>query len=295
MDINSFLYFQTVAKYENMSKAAEELHLSQPALSKSISMLEEHLGVELFDRNGRSIKLNRYGKFFLERTELILREIERAKEDLTNLVSPGHGEVSLGFMHTLGLEVIPSLMMEAKKRFPQMRFQLSQSNSSVIMKKLELGELDLCLVSSLESSKNVHWEKLWEEELFLIVPKDHPLSQSKKVKISDFAEEPFISIKKGNSLRNYVDAIYKREGFQLNVAFEGEEVHTVAGLVESGLGVSLIPQIKGLDQYDVQIIRVDAKDCKREIGLSYIKHRYMSEAVKQFIVFVKEFFHVLPK
>ena len=80
-----------------------------------------------------------------------------------------------------------------------------------------------------------------------------------------------------------MDAIYKREGFQLNVAFEGEEVHTIAGLVESGLGVSLIPQIKGLDQYDVQIIRVDAKDCKREIGLSYIKHRYMSEAVNNLL------------
>src|SRR5690606_5674847 len=109
--------------------------------------------------------------------------------------------VSLGFMHTLGLEVIPSLMMKAKKRFPHMRFQLTQSNSSVIMKKLETGELDICLVSSLETSKDVHWEKLWEEELFLIVPKQHPLKNRKKVKLAEFAMEPFISIKKGNSLR----------------------------------------------------------------------------------------------
>lgn len=290
LDINALIYFQTVAKYENMSRAAETLHISQPALSKSIAMLEEYLGVELFDRNGRSIKLNRYGKFFLERTNLILKEIERAKEDLTNLVTPDVGEVSLGFMHTLGLEVIPSLMMKVKKRFPHMRFQLTQSNSSVIMKKLEMGELDICLVSSLETSKDVHWEKLWEEELFLIVPKQHPLKNRKKVKLAEFAKEPFISIKKGNSLRKYVDEIFKREGFQLNVAFEGEEVHTIAGLVESGLGVSLIPHIKGLDQYNVHIIQVDAKDCKREIGLSYLKNRYMSGAVKQFIEYVREFF-----
>ncbi|NLY81044.1 MAG: LysR family transcriptional regulator [Lysinibacillus sp.] len=290
MDINALIYFQTVAKYENMSRAAEELHLTQPALSKSISMLEEDLGVELFDRNGRSIKLNRYGKFLLERTDIILREVERAKEDLANLVSPNYGEVSLGFMHTLGLEVIPSLMMEARKLLPHMRFQLTQSNSSVIMRKLEVGELDICLVSSLETSKDVHWEKLWEEELFLIVPKNHPLKDRERVKLSEFASDPFISIKKGNSLRKYVDEIFKREGYRLNVAFEGEEVHTIAGLVESGLGVSLIPQIKGLDQYEVGIIRVDAKDCKREIGLSYLNNRYMSGAVKQFIQFIREFF-----
>lgn len=295
MDINALIYFQTVAKYENMSRAAEELHITQPALSKSISMLEEDLGVELFDRNGRSIKLNRYGKFFLERTDLILRELERAKEDLANLVSPNYGEVSLGFMHTLGLEVIPSLMMEAKKVFPHMRFQLTQSNSSVIMRKLEVGELDICLVSSLETSKDVHWEKLWEEELYLIVPKNHPLNNRSSVKLSEFAEEPFISIKKGNSLRKYVDEIFKSEGYRLNVAFEGEEVHTIAGLVESGLGVSLIPQIKGLDQYEVQIIRVDATNCKREIGLSFLNNRYMSGAVSQFIEFIREFFKSKPQ
>lgn len=295
MDINALIYFQTVAKYENMSRAAEELHITQPALSKSISMLEEYLRVELFDRNGKSIKLNRYGKFFLERTDIILREIERAKEDLTNLVSPNFGEVSIGFMHTLGLEVIPSLMMEAKNVFPQMRFQLTQSNSSVIMRKLEVGELDICLVSSLETNRDVHWEKLWEEELFLIVPKHHPLKDRDYVKLSEFAEEPFISIKKGNSLRKYVDEIFKREGFRLNVAFEGEEVHTIAGLVESGLGVSLIPQIKGLDQYAVEIIRVDAMNCKREIGLSYLNNRYMSAAVCQFIEFIREFFKSNPQ
>ncbi len=118
MDFTSLIYFQTVAKYENMSRASEHLHISQPALSKSISLLEESLGVVLFDRYGRSIKLNRYGKFFLERTEIILREFERTKEDLQNMVAPGHGEVSLGFMHTLGLEVIPSLMTDLKQLFP---------------------------------------------------------------------------------------------------------------------------------------------------------------------------------
>lgn len=290
MDLNSLLYFVTVAKFENMSRASEQLHLSQPALSKSIALLEDNLGVELFDRNGRSIKLNRYGKFFLERAENIIRDYKKAKDDLTNLVSPGFGEVSLGFMHTLGLEVIPSLLTEIRNVYPNMTFQLTQSNSSILMKKLQLGELDVCLISSLEMNDDVVWEKLWEEKLFLIVPHKHPLQDKTRVKLDEFANEPFISIKKGNSLRKSVDEIFKSEGFRLNVAFEGEEVHTVAGLVESGLGVSLVPKIKGIEQYDLHMIEVDTPNCKREIGLAYIEQRYMSEVTKQFTEYIRGFF-----
>ncbi len=290
MDFTSLIYFRTVAKYENMSRASEHLHISQPALSKSISLLEDSLGVVLFDRNGRSIKLNRYGKFFLERTEFILREFERTKEDLHNMITPGYGEVSIGFMHTLGLEIIPTLMTDVKRDFPYMRLQLTQNNSSALMEKLINGELDLCLISSLETNSDVIWEKLWDEELYLIVPKTHRLKSRKTVKVHEFALDPFISIKKGNSLRKTVDELFSNEGFKLNVAFEGEEVHTVAGLVESGLGVSLIPKIKGLEQYELQIIHVDSNECKREIGLAYIDHRYLSEVTIQFAKYIRNYF-----
>ncbi|SOC36236.1 LysR family transcriptional regulator [Ureibacillus acetophenoni] len=295
MDFTSLIYFQTVAKYENMSRAAELLHISQPALSKSISLLEESLGVILFDRNGRSIKLNRYGTFFLERVDAILREYERTKEELRNMVAPGTGEVSLGFMHTLGLKVIPSLMTDVKKQFPHMKFLLTQSNSSVLMKKLEMGELDLCLISSLDTTSHVIWEKLWEEELFLIVPKNHRLSRKKIVRLEEFAHDPFISIKRGNSLRQSVDELFNKEGFTLNIAFEGEEVHTIAGLVESGLGVSLIPKIKGLELYNLRIIRVDSEECKREIGIAYIDNRYLSEVILQFTKYIRNYFNGYKK
>ncbi|QCR32858.1 LysR substrate-binding domain-containing protein [Lysinibacillus sp. SGAir0095] len=290
MDFNSLQYFVLVAKYENMSRAAEVLHITQPALSKSISLLEENLGVTLFDRNGRSIKLNRYGRFFLERAESMLKDYEMAREDLLNLVSPGQGVVSIGFMHTLGLEVIPQLMAAVQKDYPQLKVQLTQSNSSTILHKLEVGELDLCLISSLDTHKDLIWVKLWEEELFLIVPENHNLALKEQVNLKDFAKEPFISIKKGNTLRKSVDDLYKQEGYLLNVAFEGEEVHTIAGLVESGLGVSLIPYIKGLEQYKIRLLKVNAANCKREIGLAYISNHFKSAATKLLEEYIYEYF-----
>lgn len=88
MELLPLIYFKTVAYYENMSTAAKQLHITQPALSKSIAQLEGSLGVQLFDRNGRSVKLNRYGRFFLERAEQILHDYDKAREELHNLVSP---------------------------------------------------------------------------------------------------------------------------------------------------------------------------------------------------------------
>lgn len=290
LGLQPLIYFKCVATYENMSRAAEVLHITQPALSKSVAQLEASLGVQLFDRQGRSIKLNRYGVFFLERAERILSEYERAKEDLAHLIAPGYGEVSVGFMHTLGMQIIPALMTDVRSIYPEMKFQLTQSNSSVLLTKLENRELDLCLISSLDYGDNVRWEKLWSEKLYLIVPTNHPLATKQCVKLVDFVREPFISIKKGNSLRRSVDALYKQAGYVLRPAFEGEEVHTLAGLVESGLGVSLIPQIKGLEQYALKVIPVDEPNCHREIGLVYIEHHQQSAVVQQFIDYVRTYF-----
>ncbi|MER2192108.1 MAG: LysR family transcriptional regulator [Solibacillus sp.] len=290
MELQPLIYFKCVATHENMSRAAEMLHITQPALSKSIAQLEASLGIQLFDRHGRSIKLNRYGMFFLERTERILLEYERAKKDLAHMIAPDYGEVSVGFMHTLGMQIIPALMTDVRTIYPEMKFQLTQSNSSVLLAKLENRELDLCLISSLDYPDNVHWEKLWSEKLYLIVPNGHALATQSRVRLSDFVHEPFISIKKGNSLRRSVDALYKQVGYELVPAFEGEEVHTLAGLVESGLGVSLIPQIKGLEQYALKVIPVDEPNCHREIGLVYTQHHEQSAVVKQFIHYIRKYF-----
>ncbi|MEG0385933.1 MAG: LysR family transcriptional regulator [Solibacillus sp.] len=295
MELLPLLYFKTVAQYENMSRAAEQLHITQPALSKSIAQLEASLGTQLFERRGRTIRLNRYGRFFLERTEQLLRDYDKAREDLQNIVSPGYGEVAIGFMHTLGLKVIPALMNDIRTVYPNMKFQLTQSNSGVLLEKLEDGQLDVCLISSLDYKSYIYWEKLWEEELFLIVPKNDVLSKKEFIKVDEFAHRPFITIKKGNSLRNSVDELFQQEGFPLNVAFEGEEVHTLAGLVESGLGVSLIPSIKGIEQYEVQMIPVDAENCKRAIGIAYLDNTKKSSATNQFISFVRDYFNSIQQ
>lgn len=291
MEIQQLEYFKVVAEMQHMTQAAVKLNISQPALSKSIANIESIIGVPLFDRQGRSIVLNRYGKLFLESANIILNEYDKAKQEIGSLVMPGFGEVSLGFIHTLGMEVVPELMANVPKQYPNMRFNLTQASSYNLSRGLEEGNIDLCLSQKLISKVNdVEWTELWSEELFVIVPKHHEYANRESIRLEEIKDEPFISIKRGNALRHIVDKLFKQAGITMNETFSGEEMHTVAGFVGAGLGVSLIPNIKGLNEHNVSKIRVSEPICERKIGVSWVKGRYLSPAGQQFKSYLIDYY-----
>ncbi|WPK13585.1 LysR family transcriptional regulator [Lysinibacillus louembei] len=289
MEIQQLHYFKLVATLQHMTQAAEQLNISQPALSKSIANIEQELGVPLFDRQGRSIFLNRYGALFLESVDIILAEHSKVMQEFAEITRPGYGEVSFGFIHTLGMEVVPDLMARMSERYPHMQFTLTQSTSLRLLKLLEDGDIDLCLSQKIESKLlDINWVELWTEELFVIVPENHPLAEREYIQLVEIKDDPFISIKRGNSLRQMVDTLFESVGVTTNTTFSAEEMHTVAGFVGSGLGVSLIPNIKGLDQFNVKKLRISEPACFRKIGLSWVKNRYISPAANDFKDFLIE-------
>ncbi|MFY3792105.1 LysR family transcriptional regulator [Ureibacillus sp. MALMAid1270] len=291
MEIQQLEYFKIVAEMQHMTHAAERLSISQPALSKSISNIEQELGVPLFDRQGRSIILNRYGKLFLESVDIILDEFSKAKEEISELIKPGFGEVSFGFIHTLGMSVVPTLMAHIPEKYPNMKFTLTQSASYNLLKGLEEGNIDLCLSQKIQSKiMDIQWVELWSEELFVIVPNTHRFASRESIKLKEIKDENFISIKRGNALRKIVDEFLEKAGITANTTFAGEEMHTVAGFVGAGLGVSLIPDIKGLNEYNVTKIRVTEPICERKIGVSWAKGRYLSPAATQFKNYLVEYY-----
>lgn len=291
MELQQLEYFKTVAEMQHMTHAAEQLNISQPALSKSISNIEQEIGVPLFDRQGRSISLNRYGKLFLTSVDAILHEYEKAKIEIGSLVMPGYGDVAFGFIHTLGMEVVPELMAHVPGKYPNMKFTLTQAASYNLLKWLEEGQVDLCLSQRIESKTiDIEWIDLWSEELFVIVPKNHRFANRETIKLEEIKDEPFISIKRGNALRQIVDKLFQEAGITTNITFSGEEMHTVAGFVGAGLGVSLIPNIKGLNEYNVCKIRVSEPICERKIGVSWAGGRYLSPAAVQFKEYLVEYF-----
>lgn len=287
MEWEQLEYFQTLARIQHVTKAAKSLSITQPALSRSIARLENHLGVPLFDRQGRSISLNQYGHIFLRRVQAMMKEYTEGKEEIQALLKPDQGVVSLGFLHTLGTTLVPDLIGSFQQEYPNIAFQLKQNHSYWLLERLKSGDLDLCLLASIKPEDPIQWIKLWSEELFVFVPNDHPLASRESITLNEISGERFILLKKGYALRMTVDELFEKANIQPNIMFEGEEAATAAGFVAAGLGISILPDLKGLDQSKITKIRVSWPECQRVIGIAWIKGRFLSpvaETFKQYVI-----------
>lgn len=294
MDLLQLKYFQVVAQLEHMTRAAEKLYIAQPSLSQSIARLEEELGVPLFDRQGRRIHLNQFGRAFLKRVERIFLELEEGKREVADMAGLERGSIALAVAST---QPLPELLSGFLARYPRVRFRLFQQQSlATVVQQLERGEIDLCISSPPIEEPGITWVPLLTEELFLLVPNNHRLAGRGSIRLIEAAEEAFISLKPGHGLRDLMDDLCKQAGFVPNVAFEGDETATVRGLVSAGLGVSFVAvhswQAKLIDQ-PVTLLRIDEPICQRTIGLAWLEARYLSEATRRFQQFVIEYFSKL--
>ncbi|AME06810.1 LysR family transcriptional regulator [Bacillus siamensis] len=290
MEWEQLEYFQTLAQTEHVTKAAKLLSISQPALSRSISRLENHLGVPLFDRQGRSITLNKYGAMFLKRVQTMMKEYTDGREEIQALLQPDQGEVSLGFLHTLGTAIVPDVIKTFRKKHPGIGITLRQNHSYWLLDQLKEGKLDLCLLASTKPEKSIRWVQLWSEELFLYVPKGHRLAHRETVTLDELAEEPFILLKEGYALRMTADQLFEQADIHPKIMFESEEAATAAGFTASGLGVSILPDLKGLDQSNLSKIRISWPKCQRVIGIAWIEGRFLSPVAETFKQHVIEHF-----
>ncbi|WP_088105761.1 LysR family transcriptional regulator [Halalkalibacter urbisdiaboli] len=286
MEWQQLAYFQRVATLQHFTKAAESLFISQPALSRSISRLEKELGVPLFERQGRSVQLNRYGQLFLEKVNVALQIIEDGQQEIKERVSPESGNIALSFMHTLGSELVPELIGKYRETHPGVTFQLFQNTANRLMDQLQAGDIDLCLTTVSELTPEICWIELFSERLYVIVPDSHYLANQTEVKLSELAEESFIGFKKGVGLRTITDHLCQEVGFTPRLTFEGQEVGTITGLVSAGLGVALVPERIGIEHYAIQKLSVVDVECSRTIGLAWKERAFVPKVVEQFREFV---------
>ncbi|HEY0754798.1 MAG TPA: LysR family transcriptional regulator [Ktedonobacteraceae bacterium] len=283
-------YFQVVAQLEHMTRAAEQLYIAQPSLSQSIARLEEELGVPLFDRQGRRIHLNQFGRIFLKRVERILLELEEGKREVADMAGLERGSIALAVAST---QPLPELLSGFLARYPRVRFRLFQQQSlAMVVQQLERGEIDLCISSPPIEQAGITWVPLLTEELYLLVPAGHHLAGRGSIHLSEAANEPFISLKPGHGLRDLMDELCIQAGFVPNVAFEGDESATVRGLVSAGLGVTFVAgkNWQGVLDQPFVLLHIDEPICQRTIGLAWLEERYLSEAARRFQQFVIEYF-----
>ncbi|MEU4889088.1 MULTISPECIES: LysR family transcriptional regulator [Streptomyces] len=261
--------FAGVARYEHVTRAAEELAVPQSTLSRAMVRLEQDLGVALFARHGRTVSLTPAGRTFLRSVERALAEVERAAESVRADADPAAGKVAFGFLHTLGPETVPGLIRAFRADHPRVRFQLVQNYGEAMLERLRTGELDLCLTAPVPDAPDLVARRLDEQRLRLVVPDHHRLAGRKRVRLAEAAEEVFVTLEPGYGLRLITDALCAEAGFKPRVAFEGEEAETLRGLVAAGLGVALLPP-PAVPRPGVAELTVTAPRAVREIGVAWL-------------------------
>lgn len=282
MEWQQLEYFRAAARAEHVTRAAASLGVSQPSLSRAIGRLEQELGVALFDRPGRTVGLNRFGRAFLVHVERALDEIELGRRELSGLAGLEGGVVSLAFLHTLGVQVVPELIGAFLGAFPAVTFSLMQNASDTIYGHLTGGEVDLCFAPPPARAEGIVWTELFREELFLVVPVGHRLAGRGEARLEEVAGDPFISFRPTYSIRQVIDALCRQAGFAPKIAFEGEEVATVRGLVSAGLGVALLPAPASPGLADPPMVHVGAPHCERALGLAWREGGFYGAAARRF-------------
>ena len=150
MEIRQLKYFIEVAKLEHVTQAADSLHVAQSAVSRQISLLEDELGVPLFTREGRNVKLTQMGRLFLTYAERCLNELDLAKQQIQEYLNPDLGMIRLGFSSGLSVQTLPPVLTEFRESHPGLHFQLQQGTTDQLFHYIESGEIDLAFSPSPE-------------------------------------------------------------------------------------------------------------------------------------------------
>ncbi|HZG87237.1 LysR family transcriptional regulator [Paenibacillus sp.] len=293
MELRQLQYFVTVARMEHVTHAAESLRVAQSAVSRQIHQLEQELGVSLFTPKGRNLQLTPAGKLFLRRAEAILTDLERAVLDLQEFLNPEAGEIRIGFPHSLGIHLLPSVIAEYRKDHPNVKFVLKQGTYHVLIRELLEGEIDLAFISPFpEDHDDVEGELLLSEELRVILPANHLLAQYTSIRLEQLRDDSFVMFSEEYSLRTIVLEACRKAGFVPHVGFEGEETDTIRGLVAAGLGVSLLPEMALIETSPMMpvSVRVTEPQVQRTIGLIRRRGEKLPLVAEVFRSYVVDYF-----
>lgn len=278
MEILQLKYFQVVARLEHMTKAAEVLHISQPALSKTIRLLEEQVGVSLFDRQGKTIRLNEQGMLFLKRVDKALALLEDGVKECQT--DEQLGEIKLAVLSGSGM--IPSLLRDFQKQYPKIKFKLVQQ-------ALE-SDADVCL----SSTRMSHMENcpLLREDILVAVPLTHELATCEVIDLIEVEKESFIALSKGKPLRELTDLFCQVAGFVPQVVCESDNPAMVQGLIKANLGIAFVPKYSWGHLENIALLKVREPICERRLFLSWPTNRYETLAVKLFKDFAVNYFRM---
>lgn len=290
MTLLQLQYFQTMARVLHYTRAAEELHISQPSLSYAIGELEKELGVKLFQKENRKIALTVYGQQFLPYVRQSMALLDEGRDTLRQMAGEAEQIVKLGYFHSISASFIPELVEAFYQEYPDrhIKFHFAEGPSYEIFSRVQSGALDMGF--GMHRGDWAESVPVMRQPLYLVVPSGHPLSKKRSVVFEDFAKEPLIILETGTSLRSQTDHVFLRHGAIQNTVFEVRECNAALQYVGLKFGVAVLPMVPAMESEKVAVIPISDKDEDfiRTVYLSWSKAKPMSPAAQKIRDFIIE-------
>lgn len=245
MELRHLKYFVAVAEEENVTKAAARLHVSQPPLSRQIRDLEDELGVELFERSAKSIRLTEAGRLFLTEARAVLERADQAAQAVKSLATGLTGQLNVGYAPSLAVDILPRALRRFQSEAPKIRIQLHDLSSEEMLTGLRNNELDLALMVEQPAAvmRGLHTRELFCYKVSLAVSPVHPLAQKRKIAFAALTEERLI----GYTQADYPEFLPWLHGLPWPnkrnppIAEAHDSVTSLIAAIEAGRGVAIVP------------------------------------------------------
>ncbi len=299
MDYQKYIYLQAIDKYGNMTKAAQQLYISQPALTKFLNKLERELGVKLFDRQVNPLQITYAGELYMAQVEQIITMEKNLRHQFEEINDLKRGRFSIGIPPLRGAYWLPEILPPFLKAYPGIQVNVKEGNSTYFEEELQRGSLDICIYTLPVFSDDVDYRVIGDDRIFLIVSRDHQIlkevdlsknSTSNPLLISPerLEGESFISLTPQQGLYRTMKELFAIHNIQkTKIVMEISNCETAYRLATQGVGLFFAPeccaiQLRSMEQQPI-FCTLDDPLYARKLIVAYRKGRVLSNAMERFI------------
>jgi DNA-binding transcriptional LysR family regulator len=287
MDTNSLSAFLAVADSGSFTAAAEQLFLTQPAVSKRIAQLEEQLGARLFDRIGRQVHLTEAGHALLPRARQFIRDLDDMGRAISGLSGDVSGTLRIGTSHHIGLHRLPPVLRQFSREFPKVQLDIHFIDSEEAWEGVLQGDLELGVVTLPPiADDRVYSEAVWNDPLVFMAAPEHPLATEQQVSLEMLTQYAALLPSPVTFTRRIVEALFREQALTLNISMSTNYLETIHMMVSIGLGWSLLPAT----MLDEQVVKLATDESIMHRQLGFVTHpgRSLSNAAQRFLDILRQ-------
>ncbi|MBL4702626.1 MAG: LysR family transcriptional regulator [Phycisphaeraceae bacterium] len=288
MEIHQIRYAVALSEELHFGRAAKRCYVSQPSLSVQIKKLEDEIGAPLFDRMGKKVSLTILGEQFLSHAHVILNRLEAAKNSATKLLDSDEGTIRLGVIPTVSPFWLPKILPHLRKELPKLEIIIREGTSEELAPRLLNGELDFAIGSLPVCHDSLSSIPLLEEDFVLGVPSNHKFAKKRSISLNMAMKEPWILLEDLHCMRQQIGDFCTKRRQLFDTVLETSQVQSLTGLVEAGLGITLVPRMATQKSKKISYIRLRPSGPTRRIGFVYHQDHFMPPVAWRFVKICKK-------